>query len=168
MPSALNRVCNLEDWRDPDLTGLMVSMLPYLASQPGFPHGHEHRKHWEYAHVVRTFERLGAVHPEAWLLSVAGGHEEPAYYLTNRARWVFVTDLYGTTGFSDREAHGNVLLSPDHFAPFPYNRNRLVVQYMNAWADVHGSSSLDEYIARRPWLRFYWSFRSQTLRTAPP
>ena len=133
MPETRNRVCNIEDWQDPGFASLIHDLLPYLArAYPNFPSGHEHRKHWEYAHIIRTFEDLGIAHPEAWLLSVAGGHEEPAFWFTNLVRWMFVTDLYGSSGFSDMEAHGNVLVDPDAFARFPYRRNRMVVQYMNA------------------------------------
>lgn len=133
MADVLNRVCNLGDWADPDFSNLMREMLPYhVAAHAGFPEGAEHRKHWEYAHVIRSLQRLGVAHPDAWLLSVAGGREEPAFWFTNLVRWVFVTDLYGTSGFSDTEAQSDVLVNPDRFSPFPYRRNRLVVQYMNA------------------------------------
>jgi SAM-dependent methyltransferase len=133
MPSRWNRVCNIEDWNDPEFSSLICRLLPYLAAAySDFPNSHRHRKHWEYAHLIRAFEQLGVCHPDAWLLSVAGGHEEPAFWFTNLVRWVFVTDLYGTTGWSDIEAHGSALVDPDAFARFPYRRNRLVVQYMNA------------------------------------
>jgi SAM-dependent methyltransferase len=128
-----NRLCNIEDWSDPDLVVALRRVLPQFANGiPGYPSGCEHRKHWEFAHVMRGLEVLGAVTRDAWVLSVAGGHEAPAYYLTNFVRWVFLVDIYGVGGFSGIEAQPTVLTDPDAFAEGPYNRNRLVVQYMNA------------------------------------
>jgi SAM-dependent methyltransferase len=129
----LNRVCGIEDWSDPHLVATIQRLLPhFVRAYPGFPAKQEHRKHWEYAHVVMGLERLGAVRPDSWLLSVAGGHEEPAYELTNHVRWMFLVDLYGVGGFKGAEAQETVLTNPDAFETVPYNRNRLVVQYMNA------------------------------------
>jgi len=129
----LNKLCNIEDWQDADCRATMRRLLPgFVHAMPEFPTGQEHRKHWEYAHVSNGLERLGAIHPGAMVLSVAGGHERLAFDLTNRVRWVFLTDMYGQTGFSDNEAASAVLTNPDSFAGLPYNRNRLVVQHMNA------------------------------------
>jgi SAM-dependent methyltransferase len=129
----LNRVCNIGDWQDEVIVGTIRRLLPhFVRAFPGFPAGQEHRKHWEYAHVVNGLERLGAVRPESWLLSVAGGHEEPAYDLSNHVRFMFLCDIYGIGGFSGAEAQHTVLTDPDAFATVPHNRNRLVVQYMNA------------------------------------
>jgi SAM-dependent methyltransferase len=129
----LNRLCNIEDWNDPELVAAIQRLLPhFVRAYPGFPTKREHRKHWEYAHVVTGLEQLGAVRPDSWLLSVAGGHEEPAYELTNHVRWMFLVDLYGAGGFKGAEAQETVLTNPDAFETVPYNRNRLVVQYMNA------------------------------------
>lgn len=128
-----NKVCNLEDWCDQALATTMRRVLPYfLKVYPDYPQGKQHRKHWEYAHVLNGLDRLGATHEQAFVLSVAGGHEEPAFDLTNRVRWVFVTDIYGTGGFKDQESNITMLTNPDAYARCPYNRNRLVVEYMNA------------------------------------
>jgi SAM-dependent methyltransferase len=129
----LNRLCNLHDWQDSQLVATIQRLLPhFVRAYPEFPKSQEHRKHWEYAHVVAGLEQLGAVRPDSWLLSVAGGHEEPAYELTNHVRWMFLVDIYGVGGFKGVEAQETVLTNPDTFATVPYNRNRLVVQYMNA------------------------------------
>jgi SAM-dependent methyltransferase len=77
-------------------------------------------------------EQLNAVTPDSLVLSVAAGHERPLFALTNQARMVFATDIYGAGDFSSRESSATMLVNPDAFARFPYNRNRLVVQYMNA------------------------------------
>jgi ubiquinone/menaquinone biosynthesis C-methylase UbiE len=129
----LNKICNLEDWADPDFRATVRRLEPGMThAVPAYPTGFEHRKQWEYAHVLNGLDRLGATHPAATVLSVAGGHELPAFDLTNRVRWVFLTDLYGDTHFSNEEAQASVLTNPDPFSAQPYNRNRLVVQHMNA------------------------------------
>ncbi|MGA2183524.1 MAG: class I SAM-dependent methyltransferase [Bryobacteraceae bacterium] len=129
----LNKLCNVEDWCDPVFLATVRRIEPhYTQATPQYPTGHEHRKHWEYAHVLNGLDKLGVIRPESIVLSVAGGHEVPAFELTNRVRWVFLTDLYGQTGFSGNEAPTTVLTNPDSLAPLPYNRNRLVVQHMDA------------------------------------
>jgi SAM-dependent methyltransferase len=140
----LNRLCNIEDWQDPEMVATIRRLLPHFARAfAGFPNSQEHRKHWEYAHVVAGLEQLGAVRPDSWLLSVAGGHEEPAYELTNHVRWMFLVDIYGVGGFKGAEAQETVLTNPDAFATVPYNRNRLVVQYMNALDLRYDESTFD-------------------------
>jgi SAM-dependent methyltransferase len=129
----LNKLCELEDWQDQELVATMRRVLPYLAqSHPRWPQGGEHRKHWEYAHALNGLAHLGVLHPDAFVLSVAAGHEEPIYDLTNRVRWVFAVDIYGQGLFAGDEAQGTMLTNPDAYARCPHNRNRLVVQHMNA------------------------------------
>jgi SAM-dependent methyltransferase len=129
----LNKVCNLEDWRADSRTLTMRRLLPYFLPQnPEFPMGMEHRKHWEFAQLVDGLGQLGVLGPDAWVLAVGAGHEEVAYDLTNQARWVFATDIYGVGNFAGLEADVTILQDPDAFARCPYNRNRLVVQYMDA------------------------------------
>jgi SAM-dependent methyltransferase len=92
----------------------------------------EHRKHWEFAQVLDGLVELGALPPDAMVLAVGAGHEAGVFDLTNRVRWVFATDIYGSGNFAEKEADAKILVDPDTVAPFPYNRGRLVVQYMDA------------------------------------
>ncbi|HYP15051.1 MAG TPA: class I SAM-dependent methyltransferase [Bryobacteraceae bacterium] len=129
----LNRLCQLEDFADPRIEAAIRAIHPdYLSTLPSYPRGYEHRKAWEYAQLMLGLESLDPLTPESLVLSVAAGQERPLYELTNRVKLVFATDIYGASDFSDYEAAGKMLADPDFFAPFPYNRNRLVVQYMNA------------------------------------
>lgn len=131
--TALNKLCMLEDWQDAELVQTMRHLHPGLSTGiPNYPSGHEHRKAWEYAQTLCGLRRLGALPQDGFVLSVAGGHEEPAFELTNHVRWVFVTDRYGTSNFHEYEGDSSMLVAPDRFAPFPYNRKRLVVQHMDA------------------------------------
>lgn len=129
----LNKVCDLKDWQDPELRAAMRLLEPYmLAGFPEYPSGREHRKSWEYAQLFVGLRQLGALRPDAIALGVAAGHENPLYELTNHVRWVFATDIYGTGNFTGHESDVQMLRNPDHYASCPYNRNRLVVQYMDA------------------------------------
>ena len=49
----LNRLCNLEHWKEPDIVAAMRELLPYFVqAYPTFPSGFEHRKHWEFAQIL--------------------------------------------------------------------------------------------------------------------
>jgi SAM-dependent methyltransferase len=129
----LNKLCNLEDWRMPEMRDAIRLLEPDLARHyPGFPEGREHRKSWEWAHMMVGLESLGAIRPDGLALGVGAGHEPPLFELTNRMRWVFATDIYGTGDFTGFEAQASMLGNPDRFARGPFNRRRLVVQHMDA------------------------------------
>lgn len=131
--SGLNKVCELDDWSDAQRVDAMRRMLPYhVAASADYPRGAEHRKAWEYAQLLRGVEGLDALGPASMVLSVGAGHEDPVYYLTNHARWVFATDIYGKGGFRGGEGDARMIDDPDSLALFPYNRNRLVTQWMSA------------------------------------
>ena len=130
----LNKVCELEDWENPVLCAAMRRMCPhFLGMFADYPKGRAHRKHWECAQLYAGLEQLQALRSDAVALSVGAGHEFPLYELTNHVRWVFATDIYGMGDFTNStEADLMMLRDPDRFAIGPYNRNRLVVQYMDA------------------------------------
>jgi SAM-dependent methyltransferase len=107
-------MCEVEDWQESHIA-------PFA----------RHRKNWEYEQLIYGLRTLQAIRPDGWVLAVGGGHEPPVFQLTNHVRWVFCTDLYETSSFQE-EADGLMLRDPDRLAPCPYNRRRLIVQYMNA------------------------------------
>jgi len=128
----LNKLCEVEDWHDPRRVAAIRRCLPYLVAMVAdFPSRMEHRKHWEFAQLLCGLDELSALVPGSLVLSVGAGHEEPVYELTNHVRWVFATDVYGGTQFGSLEGDGRMLVSPDRFARLPYQRNRLVVQWMD-------------------------------------
>ncbi len=120
-----SRACRPSDWEDSELVALMDDIWPGAA-------GRTHRKDWEFAVAVRALEDAGALHEEAMGVSIAAGHEPIVYYLTNRCRWVFATDIYGVGEFATGEGSAPMLADPDLFAPYPYRRGRLVVSHMDA------------------------------------
>jgi len=151
----LNVLCNVEDWDIPELQSTVRRILPYfLPMDPTFPMGKEHRKHWEFSQLLNGLNRLGVVRAGAWVLAVAAGQEEVAFDLTNDVRWVFCTDIYGSGDFAHVEAEDRILTDPDAVARCPYNRRRLVVQYMDAldlryedatFDAVYSSSSIEHF-----------------------
>lgn len=124
---SLSRICHPSDWDDPALVALMEAIAP-----TGTARSKPHRKAWELALGVHALERGGVLHEDAMGLSVGAGHEAVLYYLTNRCRWVFATDVYGSGNFAIHESSARMLMDPDVFAPYPYRRRRLTVAYMDA------------------------------------
>jgi SAM-dependent methyltransferase len=140
----LCKLCELEDWRDPRRVAAIRGCLPYLSAvAASFPRGMEHRKHWEFAQLLAGIEELAALREDGLVLSVGAGHEEPVYELTNRARWVFATDVYGGGRFRSLEGDGRMLVNPDRFARLPYRRGRLVVQWMDGLDLRHEDGTFD-------------------------
>ena len=129
----LSKVCNIEDWQSDGRGTVMRQLLPYFLQQSAeFPIQMEHRKHWEYAQILLGLEQLEVLDRDAMVLAVAAGQEELIFELTNRTRWAFATDIYGTGPFAEREADMAMLRDPDSVARCAYNRRRLVVQSMDA------------------------------------
>lgn len=110
----------------------MRRIIPYyLAVSADYPRGLEHRKHWEFAQLLLSLERHGVIRPDATVLGVGSGHEEPVYDLSWRCARMVCTDIYGTGNFSV-EGDARMLVEPDYFARCRYNRRHLTVEYMDA------------------------------------
>lgn len=129
----LNKVCNIEDFSDEELLEVLRRVVPhYFKMYPNFPKNFEDRKPWEWAMGVYGIERLNCINSDSIVLGVASGSEVPIYYLTKKVKFVFATDLYGSTKFSGSESPSKMLTNPEEFAPFPFNQNRLLVKNMDA------------------------------------
>jgi len=153
-----NRVCNLEDFADPDLRRTMRRVLPHEVGRfgDGYPHGVEYRKHWEVAMAVASLESAGVVRADAEVLGVGAGNEPTIFHLTNRVGRVFATDLYLADAGWDDSANATMLTEPERHWPAetPWNPRRLVVQHMNAldlryedetFDGVFSSSSIEHF-----------------------
>ncbi|MFN2592305.1 MAG: methyltransferase domain-containing protein, partial [Candidatus Dormibacteria bacterium] len=129
-----NKACELEDFADPELANIIRDINGHeIALLPDeFPGGQEHRKDWEMAMAVRALREFGALGPESVLLGVAAGSEHTLFYLTRHARQVFATDRYYAPSEWGPDAPTSMLLEPELCAPFAIDRNRLVVQHMDA------------------------------------
>jgi len=128
-----NRVSNLEDFRDPDLLDVIRDVFAHKVRDFGteFPHSTEHRKYWQIGMTILAFKHFGVLHPEAMVLGVGAGKETTIYYLANHVKQVFATDRYFDPKGWDLWAPGRMLVEPEKFAPYSYQRQRLVVQHMD-------------------------------------
>jgi SAM-dependent methyltransferase len=156
MPLRYNKVCEYEDFADADLAKTIREVFPHEIPHfsPDFPKGAEYRKYWEVAMSVRALSDFGALRPDARLLGIGAGTETTIFYLANSVGTVFATDLYLNARDWGESAPWRMLVSPDRFAPYPYRRDRLVVQHMDArllgypddWFDgIFSSSSLEHF-----------------------
>lgn len=141
----LNKLCEIEDFNHVlRKTAIRDIEQRFLPDFPNYPANREHRKSWEYAQFMIGLRQLGMLRDDALALSVAAGREYVVFWLTNHVKQVFATDIYGTGDFSKREAEAEMLFNPDACVPqLPYNRNRLVVQYMNALDLRHEDATFD-------------------------
>jgi SAM-dependent methyltransferase len=132
-PTVWNCTCSLDAWADPATVDTMREIFPqFVSNDPRYPAGYEHRKAWESAKTLMAMRHFGALSPEAFVLSVGAGHEELVFHMTNLARWVFATDIYGVGVFDSDEADAGMLIDPSRFAYQPWRPGRLVVQHMDA------------------------------------
>jgi FkbM family methyltransferase len=128
-----NRLANLEDFTDPAFLDVIREVFKHEVAELGaeFPKGMEHRKHWEIVMAVLAFRHFGVLRPDSVVLGIGAGTETTIYYLTNHVKQVFATDLYYTPGVWNTFAPSRMLAEPDKFAPYAYERQRLVVQHMD-------------------------------------
>jgi len=90
-----------------------------------------HRKNWEWIQCIYGLKKLGYIKPDFSVLGVGCGHEPVIYYFTNYVKKVVATDVYDGSfaeGSIGGEANSDMLTNPDKYAPFPYKRERLVVE----------------------------------------
>lgn len=92
-----------------------------------------HRKPYEFTQLIYGCRKLGALRHDASIISVGAGHEMVLYWLANHARRVVATDMYEGVwrDKQGREGDPDVLRRPDHYAPFPYQRDHLTFLKMD-------------------------------------
>ena len=138
------KLCELADFRDPDLRALIRDMADCGDDRPDFPDGEEHRKDWEIAMSARALRDLGALRPDAEILGIGAGQERTIFWLTRHVRRVFATDLYLTDdSWSARDSGAGMLVEPEKHAQIAWNPGRLVVQHMNALELRYEDESFD-------------------------
>jgi SAM-dependent methyltransferase len=92
-----------------------------------------HRKPYEFTQLIYGCRKLGALRPDASIVSIGAGHEMVLYWLANHARRVVATDMYEGVwqDKQGREGDPSVLRRPEDYAPFDYRRDRLVFLKMD-------------------------------------
>jgi SAM-dependent methyltransferase len=129
------KVCELEDFRDPDLRDLIRDVFEPDREHFGkdFPEGREYRKYWEVAMTARAFQDLGVLRDDARVLGVGAGHEATVYWLTREVGQVVATDLYeADDAWSETDSSADMLTDPGKFWDGEWNPDRLEVRNMNA------------------------------------
>jgi len=121
----LNKLCRLTDSRNPHWRKGFTDLL--------FPPGENifHRKVWEFCQTIYGLRKLKRLSPEAVVLGIGCGHEELMYFLANRVKVVYATDLY-EGAYLGGESAADVLAHPDKYAPFRYREDRLNILRMDA------------------------------------
>jgi SAM-dependent methyltransferase len=122
---SLCKVCDLPDWENEEFLSILDEL--HLS----FGRENKHRKHWEFAQGIYGLKKLDCLTPEATAIGVGAGREHPIYYLANVMAKVHATDIYGIGDFEQTDAFSEMLVYPEKFAPFPYRKEHLVVQYMD-------------------------------------
>ncbi len=129
------KLCELEDFGDPELLELMQKVFSSKREQFGdrFPEGREERKLWEIAMTLRAFGAAGALRDDAEVLGVGAGHEATIYWLTNEVGRVVATDLYEAEDtWSKTDSGAEMLTDPGRYWDGSWNSERLQVRHMNA------------------------------------
>jgi SAM-dependent methyltransferase len=127
------KLCELEDFRHPDLRELIRETAGAGPDRPDYPDGTEHRKAWEVAMTARALRDFGALRADAEILGVGAGHEATIFWLTRYVRRVFATDLYlEDDSWSATDSEAQMLVSPEQLTSLEWNPRRLVVQHMDA------------------------------------
>lgn len=129
------KLCELEDFRDPELRELIRDIFEPDREHFGrkFPEGTEYRKYWEVAMTARAFRDLGALSDDARVLGVGAGHEATVYWLTRKVGQVVATDLYeAADAWSETDSSEEMLTDPGKFWDGPWDPDRLEVRNMNA------------------------------------
>lgn len=144
MALPLNKACNVEDFADPELAGIIREVFPHDVGRFGadFPRGREYRKHWEVAMTVRTLRVTGVLRRDAEVLGVGAGNEPTVFFLTNHVRRVFASDLYLSPGW-EGSASSRMMTDPGRYWPGRWDPRRLVVQHLDALHLHHPDESLD-------------------------
>jgi SAM-dependent methyltransferase len=138
------KLCEIADFRDPDLRELMRDMAGVGPERPDYPDGEEHRKPWEVAMSVRALRDFGALREDAEILGVGAGTETTIFWLTRHVNRVFATDLYLTEdSWSAMDSGAGMLHSPEDETTLDWNPRRLVVQHMNALELRYEDDSFD-------------------------
>jgi SAM-dependent methyltransferase len=139
-----SKLCELADFRDPDLRELMRDMAGVGPERPDYPHGEEHRKPWEVAMSARALRDFGALREDAEILGVGAGTETTIFWLTRHVKRVFATDLYLTEdSWSELDSGAGMLHSPEGETTLDWNPQRLVVQHMNGLELRYEDNSFD-------------------------
>ena len=134
--SKLNRLCYVEDWENSEIKEAL-SELQKLS-----PEGFIHRKDWEWALGIIAMRRFGKLNEKSTAIGVGSGREAILYYLANKVKHVYATDLYKVRNWMEA-APSDFPENPKKYAPFPYKEDALTVLRMDGTKLEFPSESFD-------------------------
>jgi SAM-dependent methyltransferase len=119
----LNRLCSLEDWNNDEIKQIYYELhhSPVII----------HRKYWEFAMGLLAMKRFNKLNDKCTAIGIGTGIEPIPFYLANKVKHVYATDLYGETEGWNKEAPSTFLNNPKKYAPFPYKEDALTVLRMD-------------------------------------
>jgi SAM-dependent methyltransferase len=132
----LNRLCNIEDWENSEIKGTLAE-LQKLSSE-----GLIHRKDWEWALGIIAMRRFGKLNEKSTAIGVGSGREAILFYLANKVKHVYATDLYKVKDWIEA-APSDFPENPKKYAPFPYKEDALTVMRMDGTKLEFPSESFD-------------------------
>jgi SAM-dependent methyltransferase len=135
--SKLNRLCYVEDWENSEIKEALAE-LQKLSSE-----GFIHRKDWEWALGIIAMRRFGKLNEKSTAIGVGSGTEPVPFYLANKVKHVYATDLYGQNDGWKRAAPSDFPENPKKYAPFPYKEDALTVLRMDGTKLEFPSESFD-------------------------
>jgi len=121
----LNRLCSLEDWNNEEIKQTISEL--YKSNPPSYIH----RKVWEFAMGIIAMKRFNKLNDKCTAIGIGTGIEPIPFYLANKVKHVYATDLYGKTKGWNKEAPHTFLDNPKKYAPFPYKEDALTVLRMD-------------------------------------
>jgi len=135
--SKLNRLCYVEDWENSEIKEALAEL------QKLSPEGFIHRKDWEWALGIIAMRRFGKLNEKSTAIGVGSGTEPVPFYLANKVKHVYATDLYGQNDGWKSAAPSDFPENPKKYAPFPYKEDALTVLRMDGTKLEFPSESFD-------------------------
>jgi SAM-dependent methyltransferase len=121
----LNRLCSLEDWDNDEIRQILSEL--HKSNPPVIIH----RKSWEFAMGLLVMKRFNKLNMHSLAIGIGSGVEPILFYLANRVKHVYATDLYGELEGWSKQAPSTFLNNPKKYAPFPYKEDALTILRMD-------------------------------------
>ena len=104
-----------------------------------------HRKVFEWIQTLYGLDLLGRLHENLEALGVGTGHECIVYWMANKLRKVYATDLFEGewTAKGGKEGDPSVLKNPEKHQPFEYRKDRLTFLKMDGRNLTFENNSFD-------------------------
>ena len=123
--SKFNRLCYVEDWNNQEITYALSELRKFNSE------GFIHRKDWEWAMGILAMRKLGKLNENSIALGVGTGTEPIPFYLANKIKHVYATDLYGQIKGWEKAAPFGFYNNPEAYSAFPYRKDALTVLIMD-------------------------------------